>query len=111
SAVRRGRPWTTTACAPNTYQRHPRVANAPASAPRSSAGAGRDTPQDLEDAEVRGQILLPLAGRRPVRAHGQDLAAQLVRDADAGRRPMRALVIAPVALLAPGSGGPVPIEE
>ena len=78
-----------------------------ATAHGSSAGAARSTPNDLDQAKVRGEILLALALQRPVRARRKDLAAQLVGDADAGGGAVLALPVSPVELLGARDSGPV----
>src|SRR5262249_28978846 len=76
-----------------------------------SAGAARDAPDDLDEAEMHGEILLALARRGPVRAYGKDLAAHLVGDEDAGGGAMFALVVAPEAILLARGGGRISARE
>src|SRR5262249_10699996 len=68
-------------------------------------------PDDLDEPEVHGQIVLPLARRGPAGLHRDRLAPQLVADADAGGGPMLLPERPPPALLRARSRRPVPPDE
>src|ERR1051325_10765034 len=82
SALKRGTPWTTTACAPNTYQ-GPHDASTRASAARSSrAAVSIGTPQQLRQPNVCLEIRFSMFSAGPTGDLLQDLAPELVGNAE-----------------------------
>src|SRR5262245_32710042 len=77
SSVSRGRPCTSTACAPNRYQRtRRRRSTAASAAKRSALGGRRGTPEDLRQLLVSGNVRLSIGGCWPVRADDACVRAQ-----------------------------------
>jgi hypothetical protein len=81
SALRRGRPYTVTACAPKTYQRPQRARTGDSAVSSSTAAGCTGTAEGVDQAYLSKKVLLSILRGRPGRVPGKDLPPQLVSDA------------------------------